>query len=513
MTDFHAVAEAIADHGVTRLFGVPGSGPSLTLIDALDRKGIPFHLTQFEGAAAVMAGTVGRLSNRTGVAIGIKGPGLANMVCGLAACSLETFPLVAIVEAYPPHTPEQKVHKRLDHAGLVGAVAKGSRFVSENGPGFAELAAWSLAEAPGPVLLEIAEYFPSDQPPVPEATPRANATLVEYIMKAKRPAVIAGALAIRRGWSEQINGLRLPVFTTAAAKGVVDETKSHASGVFTGVGLSRTPESVVLPEADLVVGLGLRTNEVLAAKPFHSVAVNIDPLGDGASAGFNFAAAGEPADTGSVFALLQEKVWGLELVERAVAGLRRYLLDQPFLPAHVFNAVARRFDGRVRMVLDTGYFCTVGEHAWSAQRAEWFLGSGQGRYMGIGLPMAVAAALQDPTVPTVLALGDGGIGPFFAELKRVTAAKLPILIILMSDGGFGSVRSRAIRDGLRQEFLLMSQPSWRSAIEGLGIPAVPIDDEVGLEHALAAWNPSSGPLYIEAAFDPEAYQRMVDDIR
>ena len=77
MSDLHVLADGMAEEGVSRVFGIPGSGSSLTLLDALEQREVPFCLTHFEGSAALMAGAVGRLSGRAGVAIGIYygGPG------------------------------------------------------------------------------------------------------------------------------------------------------------------------------------------------------------------------------------------------------------------------------------------------------------------------------------------------------------------------------------------------------------------------------------------------------
>jgi acetolactate synthase-1/2/3 large subunit len=495
------------------VFGVPGSGASLTLIDALERNGVPFHPTHFEGAAAIMAGTVGRLTNRAGVAVSIKGPGLSNMVSGLAACHLEALPMVAIAEAYPPKSPITSFHKRLDHGGLVSAVTKGRRFISDTGPGFSELADWSLAEVPGPVLLDIAETAVPEQPAIPSPGAPRTGPVLDRVASAARPVVIAGTLAIRQGWAAALNNLPVPVFSTAAAKGVVDETRPQAAGVFTGAGLCRAAEQTILPEADLIIGLGLRGNEVLAPRKFHCDAINIDPLGKLSSDVFQFEAIGAADDASDIFSILDGKGWGLDALAHLNRGLRKHLLDQPFLPAHAFDAVSRRFGGRVRMVLDTGHFCTIGEHIWNAQRSDWFFGSGQGRYMGIGIPMAVAAALQDPDVPTAVVIGDGGIGPFFAELKIAAENKIPLLVILMSDGGFGSVRARAVKENLSQKFLVISEPSWLAAVEGLRISGVRATGQAALESALASWDPGAGPHYIELSFDPNAYQAMVEGIR
>ncbi len=122
MNDLYRLAKDIAESGVKQVFGIPGSGPSLTLIDYLERHNVEFCLTHFEGTAVIIAGTIGRLSGVTGVSISIKGPGLANMVPGLASCFFESMPVVAITEAYSPDTPHFKAHKRLDHNKLTSAV-------------------------------------------------------------------------------------------------------------------------------------------------------------------------------------------------------------------------------------------------------------------------------------------------------------------------------------------------------------------------------------------------------
>ena len=46
---------AFEARGVTRIFGIPGGGSSLDLIDAAGRRDIDFVLTRGETAAAIMA--------------------------------------------------------------------------------------------------------------------------------------------------------------------------------------------------------------------------------------------------------------------------------------------------------------------------------------------------------------------------------------------------------------------------------------------------------------------------
>jgi len=506
------LAAQIAAQGVPRVFGIPGSGRSLELLDALENLGIQCHVTHFEGAAAIMAGTVGHLSGTAGVALSIKGPGLANMTAGLAACQLDALPVVAVTEAYHPNESLAKIHKRLDHSGLVSAVSKGIRHLGTQTPGFGDLARWACDEVPGPVVLELTGEDIERQPFAQPERVEPRTDLLQYLEKAKQPVIIAGTLAVRKNWSAALNSLQLPVFSTAAAKGVVDETLPHAAGVYTGVGLARVPEQQILPQADLVIGLGLRSNEVLSSRTFHCPAINID-VSDELAPGIAFEATAGTDNFSMIMDHLEDASWGLEELSGCLSALGEYMLDRVFLPAHVFATVAEHFHNQVRLVLDTGYFCTIGEHQWRSRQAAWCLGSGQGRFMGIGLPTAVAAALQSPEVPTVLATGDGGIGMFVAELKLAVQHRSPLIILLMTDGGYGSVRTRALRDGLTQTPLLMSQPSWLAAMEGLGIPGTIVANQAQLETALAGWPGDNGPMYLEIPFDPDAYQAMVEDIR
>jgi acetolactate synthase-1/2/3 large subunit len=266
MTAFDALASEMAGHGP--VFGIPGSGASLELLDALERQGTAFHLSHHEAAAAIMAGTMGRLSGRAGLALAIKGPGLANLVPGLAACWFESFPLVALCEALPAGVDWRQRHKGLHHAALVAAISKGRYGLAANGGegAFSNAAALATAEVPGPVVLELVAGEVAAEPGGFGAL--AYESVIAAVERAQRPLVIAGSLALRAGWRDALAALDIPVFSTASTKGVIDEERFPAAGVYTGAGLEKSPESSLLPAADLVVGLGLRPQEVLAAKPF-----------------------------------------------------------------------------------------------------------------------------------------------------------------------------------------------------------------------------------------------------
>lgn len=486
-------------------FGIPGGGKSLELADAIERRGGRFHTVRFEGSAALMAGAVGRLSGAPGVAVSIKGPGLANMVAGLATCALEDLPVLAVAEAFDHG--DMRAHKRIDHDQLTHAVVKARSGLEEKGVA-GRMAALAVQERPGPVLIELAKSGESSPKASARASGRDDATLLRQVEKARRPVIVAGAAAARKQW--KLDGLSVPVFTTASAKGTLDETSAYSAGVYTGVGRTLAPETSILAEADLVIGLALRSHEVLGTK-FAVPAVNVDDLD--AADGFNFAAAASEQAMPQLMALLRSRDgWGDDLVASSKERMRQALLSGPFLPAQAFERTALKWPG-ARMVLDTGFFCTIGEHVWNSRSPNLYLSSGQGRSMGACLPIAIGAAMLKRGEPTVLAIGDGGIGMFAAELALAVAERLPLLVLLMRDGTYASVRERAVALRLTQAPLLITSPDWAATAGAMGLKTWRAANESDLSAALDAWQPNDGPAIIEVTFDPEPYRTMTNDLR
>lgn len=515
MLDYAHIASEIATHSPGMVFGIPGGGPSLSLLDELEKCGVAFQLTHFEGSGVIMAATMGRLAGRAGISLSIKGPGLANAVPGLAAAWFESMPVVHLTEAAVPHAPASQAHKRMDHRLLTGAVAKGIHHFSGTDPGsqMREMMCFAEKEVPGPVVVELVECDTSERPAgSPDIGSGSCDEMLALVTAACKPVMIVGSLGIRLGLSEMLGKMRIPVFTTAAAKGVVDERLAHAAGVYTGVGGKLSPESVLLPEADLVVAIGLTAREVLSATAFGCKSISLEAVETDGMDGFGFAQRGAVRHLDAVCSALGEKQWGEEELAGARSALAHKLAEH-FLPGVVYDEIGRHFGCNARAVFDTGYFCTIGEHAWVARSADLCLMSGQGRYMGTGLPMAIGAALYDREIPTVAFLGDGGVGMYLAEAKLAVQHQLPLLIVLMTDHAFGSIRTRAIKDGLTQKPLRMAGSSWVDVFAAMGISGCRAQNLTEVSSALGAWHPDSGPAFLEITFDMDLYEAMVQDIR
>jgi len=509
------LAYDVAHSGIKYAFGIPGSGRSLQLVHQLLENEVQFITTHFEGSAALMAGTIGRLSGQPGIVLSIKGPGFTNMIPGLTVCSLENFPIVAAIEAYADDIPTSVAHKRMNHSAIGKEIIKSFSRISKTRSTFSDCAAYSLAETPGPVVIElIEEGNTTNNFPVSnlENCSISNG-LLKALDKANKPAIIAGSFAKRSQLANYLEDLKIPIFSTVSSKGLISETGPYAAGIYTGVGLSDTLECQILSKADLVIGIGLRNSEVLAARPFASQAFNIDyPLVD-LHTGFEFSETASLQNFYDIFDQLRGFEWGHSLIDETALQMQIHLQTSEFVPFHVYRAIRHKFNDKVRLVVDTGLFCTIAEHAWTSENPNDFLCAGNSRYMGTGLPMGIASSLYDREIPTVVALGDGGIGMYIAEAKIASQYQLPLLILLLSDQGFGSIRKEAITQNLNTGPLLMDNPSWVRTFESFNIPAMQVTNEAEFSQAISNWVPNTGPLFIECVFDPNVYMEMTDKLR
>src|SRR3954447_18795712 len=107
-----AVARAIADAGITRVFGLPG-GEVLVLMDELRRAGVDFVLMRHEANAGIAAAVYGKLQRQPGVVLATLGPGAANLMLPLANAYLDLEPLLAISAQLPDEFPASHTHQRL----------------------------------------------------------------------------------------------------------------------------------------------------------------------------------------------------------------------------------------------------------------------------------------------------------------------------------------------------------------------------------------------------------------
>lgn len=521
------LADSLVKNGVKYAFGLAGGGMSLQLITALESKGVKFFPVAHEASAALMAGACCYDGKTRAVAITIKGPGFANLIPGILSNFYEDRPAITISEAYSPNTPSFKKHKRLDHKIIYPEILKD--FMAADGEigSVEKLIKKAEQEIPGPVHIDL--YGEAAESSFAEASDdKQNVEIKELqkegdldevlnlIKKYNRPVVVLGSMVLRRLKNIKWEEVGVPVVTTAAAKGAIDENSSFAGGIITGEVKELSPEEAIIKQADVVVSFGLRNTEVVSANKYDAPFINIDISNFGLSEGFSpdieyFAGDSIEEDAIKVISLLKEKKWGEDVVSARNRALEEDLFQNPWLPASIFKKIQDKFNDAV-LVLDTGLFCIIGETVWKAKTPENFIGSSVGRFMGTGIPTAIGFAIATQKT-TICVAGDGGIRPYLSEIKLAVEKKLPILFVLMSDDGYGTISIGGIKKELSENAYKINNSSWHEAVEKMGCASQRIENKEDLEKSLNDWQFQEGPMFLEMHFEPDEYREMVKNIR
>ncbi len=119
-----ALVSAFKATGTKRMFGLPGGGSSLDLIQAGREQNLSFVLTRHECAAAMMAATTAELDGSVGVTIVTKGPGTANAANGVAHASLDRCAMAIITDGFTDRLRAFVTHQWYDQQQLLASVTK-----------------------------------------------------------------------------------------------------------------------------------------------------------------------------------------------------------------------------------------------------------------------------------------------------------------------------------------------------------------------------------------------------
>ncbi|ODU55616.1 MAG: hypothetical protein ABS99_07180 [Acetobacteraceae bacterium SCN 69-10] len=280
------LADMLRQLGVTRVFGVPGGGSSLDLIEGAKATGLPFTLVRHETAGMMMASVTADLTGRPGAMLVTKGPGVANAVNGVACAALERSPVFLVADGFTDKQRGYVTHQLFDQVALVAPVTKAQAQVS--GPDIAaetlRLAEAACAAPAGPVLLEmngpaaqaaaVARQVPAP-PPAASAASADIAAAQALLAAARRPVVIAGLEARDEATCAALRTLvqRLgcPALVTYKAKGVIADADPHYAGIFTG----GEAEAAIISQADLILLVGADPVEFIL-QPWRYAAPTID---------------------------------------------------------------------------------------------------------------------------------------------------------------------------------------------------------------------------------------------
>ncbi|MGW2178080.1 thiamine pyrophosphate-dependent enzyme [Streptomyces sp. NPDC001732] len=296
LTGGEALVRALAAHGVTRAFGIPGTH-NLEIYRHLAAHGIDHLNPRHEQGAGYAADAYARVCGRPGVAITTTGPALLNIAAAVGQAYSDSVPLLVVSPGMPLRHPRQStglLHEtRSQTEALRGVAAVSHRVSSVEEIGVAVARAFTLfrTRRPRPVHIEIpldliTAVEPAGPvrtaPPLSPATaaPAALAAAAGALRSAARPGIVLGGGA--RGAAAEClrlaEELGAPVATSANGKGIVAET--HPLSL--GVSLHSRAVRRWLAERDVVLAVGTELAESDLWEPLPAlggtlVRADIDP--------------------------------------------------------------------------------------------------------------------------------------------------------------------------------------------------------------------------------------------
>src|SRR6266446_8765607 len=107
------LVKSLEAQGVEYVFGIPGAKID-KVFDRLVDSRIQTVVCRHEQNAAFIAGGIGRMTGKAGVAIATSGPGVSNLVTGLATANSEGDPIVALGGAAPTSESLKLIHQTMD---------------------------------------------------------------------------------------------------------------------------------------------------------------------------------------------------------------------------------------------------------------------------------------------------------------------------------------------------------------------------------------------------------------
>jgi acetolactate synthase I/II/III large subunit len=479
------VAAMLAAEGVEVVFGII-DGTYFGLYAAFEEHGIRFVGPRHETSAAHMAGAYARLTGKLGVCIASNGPGVANVLPGVAVENGEGNRVLLITSsrrtgiAYPDRGG---TFQYFDQVAVTKPMTKWSGAV----PSFERIPEMmrrafrmSFKGRPGAVHVDLPENvmngsFKTAGPDVrPPETYRRTAPIVpdpeavvrsaELLTASRQPMIHAGNGVIASGAFDELRAvaelLRAPVTTSWAGRGAQAETHDVAVPM-----IYVEVNNRVRNDADVVLALGTRFGETdwWGKPPYWRspaeqklIQVDIDedilgvnkPLTLGVLADIRayltalrgeLERRGSVGDTGPRDAKLAEYRGQMkkaraeldEKLEKSVQGVH---------PAQVAGSCQRVFDDDSILVIDGGNTAVWANFYHRVKAPNTVLTTAKFGMLGAGVSQALGARVACPDRQVYCIIGDGAMGFHPQEVETAVRNDLPVIYLVLCDRQWGMVK-------------------------------------------------------------------------
>jgi len=532
--------EVFRRHGVKYVFGIPG-GHIYPMMEGCADRGIEFIGTRHEMTAAFAAEGWALTTGQIGVCTGTAGPGVTNLITGMANASSGGYPVLYFGGRARVTEFDRNELQDFAQLPLVSEVCKYSRAVADP-TRLPEYVSQAIAQAtlgrPGPVYIEMPRDLmeqPIDGAPMPsqrlgDAAPQANpaaiSTAVAMLRRAKRPIAIIGAGA---WWSqaqteltEFIEQTGMPFFTRNAARGIIPD--DHP--LYMGVGYNHPVMINALQQADLVLVIGTRPGFTLSRSAFPAglpiIRIDIDGAEITNQLDVTLPIVGDVAQVMRQLVDAPVGDLGLSGWASAIKGVCHQVgqafapaltSDQfPIHPARLMAEIAGRIDPDTIVVMDGGDAAIWGASFLPASGPGQMLGISSNSFgpLGVGMGYSMAAALAHPGKKIIHLTGDGAFGYGAMEYDTCMRYGLNVTTIILNDSMWGMIKRSEAKHSTGDTFVGVDlrETHYERVVEALGGLGVFVDrpEDIGkaIDEALSCGRPSCVNVMTDPDIGPPA---------
>jgi len=543
VTGGQLVADGLIKRGVKYVFTLSG-GHITPIYQYLENSGVTLFDTRHEQAAVFMAEAWGKLTRTPGVAMVTAGPGFTNSLTGIASAFFSNTPLVLIAGCVGLDHREKLDLQDMPQAPVIGPMVKKALVCHkvERVPEFMDIAFRTASSGrPGPVYLEFpvdvlnAQANPSsvkgmktDVTSHPADLAKAE-QMLDMIQQAEKPVVIAGTGVWQSGAEKElvefIENTGMPVYTSLSGRGTIPDTHplcfEGALAIRPGSGFS------AYMQTDLVILLGTRIclyymfGEIFNRQA-KVIQVDMQPEEIGRNRTVDLPVVG---DVGALLrqcnVVIREKKLNETLTSRFAPWISTLetaheqgkamsagdwksdaVPIHPMRLAREINEFMNREDDIV--VADGGDTATWMGMTRTIRKPGHYLDYGIFGSLAVGIPYANAAKLIYPEKRVCLITGDGSVGFNFMEFETALRRKLPIVVVICNDLGWGMIRhSQEIRMGHSvREGTHIGRVDYHKMVEALGGKGILVEQPAEIRPALEAAFASGITTCINVMTDP-----------
>lgn len=449
----NAIVKILENHGVTHVFGIPGAKID-SLFVALKHSKIKLVVCRHEQNAAFMAAAFGRLTGTVGVCIATSGPGVTNLVTGLATATSEGDAVLAIGGEVPLDERLKKTHQSLDSTTLMMPATKFSVEITSSDQ-LGEIIGNAIRAAesgrPGAAFVSLprdiglSDYVGDVSAPWGKkllAGP-ANQVLIKQALvalsHAKQPIALLGMQSSDPAFASSLvkffNVSGIPYVSTFQGAGAW--VQKQGGGIYAGrVGLFRNqPADKLLDQADCVLTIGY---DAIEYDPSIWNAANKRPVIciDTIAAGQDNAFIPLIEMIGDIGATLDELSKDLKIdiyagfkeqANGAVKALQTTIdegatMNQfPVQPLRLIHELRKVMTPSTHVALDVGSHYIWSNRYCAADHARQVLVSNGQQTLGVAMPWALAMSLLYPNDRVLSVSGDGGF--LFSVMELETAVR------------------------------------------------------------------------------------------